>query len=184
MVGMPTLPMGRSLTLADFETIRDVDDGHRYELLDGALLVTPSPAARHQRIVPVLWQVLRESAPAGYEVFVAPLDVALGPDTVVQPDVLVARSEIVTEDGVDGVPALAVEVLSPSTRSFDLGAKKLCYEQAGCPAYWVIDPDMLWLRAWELRGGAYQLVAHVTGAETARLDLPWPIPITPSALGR
>ncbi len=179
---MPTLPMSRPLTAEDLEAIRDVEDGHRYELIDGVLLVTPSPVPRHQRAVGQLFLAVTRDVPPGYEVFTAPLDIRMGPDTVVQPDVLVAATASVTERRIEGPPVLAVEVLSPSTRDFDLGTKLLRYQRAGTAAYWVIDPHEPSLRAWELRAGTYTEVAHVTGDQPAELTVPWPVRIVPQEL--
>lgn len=181
---MPTLPRSRPLTLEDLETIRDVDDGHRYELIDGVLVVTPSPVPVHQRVVTRLWHLLATDTPPGQEVFVAPLDIRLGPDTVVQPDVLVVTTEAIGTRRIEGVPVLAVEVLSPSTRHFDLSLKRARYEAAGCPNYWVIDPDEPSLRAWHLQEGTYHLVAHASGEQAADLTAPWPLRIVPSALAK
>lgn len=91
------------------------DDGHRYELVDGALVVTPSPKLPHQRAVLRLGAALLAACPSSCEVFVAPVDVTLAPDTVVQPDVLVVRREQALGTVLDGAPLLAVEILSPST---------------------------------------------------------------------
>ncbi|USQ80604.1 Uma2 family endonuclease [Ornithinimicrobium faecis] len=179
---MPTLPMSRSLTLEDFEAVRDVEDGHRYELIDGVLVVTPSPVPVHQRVVTRVWQLLSQDAPPGHEAFVAPLDIRLAVDTVVQPDILVAAAAAIGARRLDGVPVLAVEVLSPSTRHFDLSLKHSRYEEAGCPNYWVIDPHEPSLRAWHLTRDGYHLVAHVVGDEVAELADPWPLRIIPRAL--
>lgn len=116
------------------------------------------------------------------EVYVAPLDIRLGADTVLQPDVLVVARSEVQEHRVQGSPILAVEVLSPSTRHIDLGLKLSRYEASQTPSYWVIDPDEPSLRAWDLREGRYEQVAHVTGDEPARLSLPWSVEIVPSGL--
>lgn len=179
---MPTMPMSRPLTLEDFEAIRDVEDGHRYELIDGSLVVTPSPAPRHQGVVTELAFLLRGTARDGFRVFVAPLDIRFGTNTVLQPDVLVVPRSAVGERRIEGGPVLAVEVLSPSTRHIDLGLKLSRYEAAGTPAYWVIDPDEPSLRAWEMREGSYVLTSHVTADEVASLSLPWPLEIVPSQL--
>lgn len=179
---MPTLPRSGPLTLEDFEAIRDVDDGHRYELIDGTLVVTPSPVPAHQNAVQELFLRLHDTKPADIRVFVAPLDIRFAGDTVLQPDVLVVPRSAVGGRRIEGDPLLAVEVLSPSTRTFDLGAKLLRYQRAGTPAYWVIDPDEPSLRVWELRDDVYVEVAHVTGDEVAKLSLPWPIEIAPSHL--
>ncbi|MCK0110674.1 Uma2 family endonuclease [Ornithinimicrobium sp. F0845] len=181
---MVALPQSRPLTLEDFEVIRDVDDGHRYELIDGVLIVTPSPVPVHQRVVTKLWALLAGPAPPGHEVFVAPLDIRLGPDTMVQPDVLVAADSSVSDRRVEGTPLLAVEILSPSTRHIDLGLKLSRYEAAECPDYWVIDPHEESLRAWHLTDQGYELVAHVTGDEAAELSSPWALRVVPSALTR
>ncbi|MCK0111303.1 Uma2 family endonuclease [Ornithinimicrobium sp. F0845] len=179
---MPTMPRSRALTLEDFEAIREVDDGHRYELIDGSLVVTPSPVPRHQTAVGELAFLLRRTIPRGLRVFVAPLDIRFGKDTVLQPDVLVVPSTAVGERRIEGGPVLAVEVLSPSTRHIDLGLKLSRYEAASTPAYWVIDPDEPSLRAWELREGRYEQTAHVVGDQIARLNLPWAVEIVPSHL--
>ncbi|GAA1150533.1 Uma2 family endonuclease [Ornithinicoccus hortensis] len=179
---MPTPPLSRPLTLEDFEAIRDVEDGHRYELIDGVLVVTPSPVPRHQQVVTELLFLLRSTITPGHRVYAAPLDVRLGTDTVVQPDLLVAAPATVTAGWVDGPPALVVEVLSPSTRSFDLGAKLLRYEQAGTPSYWVVDPDEPSLRAWELDADGYREVARAAGDEVAELARPWPLRVVPADL--
>lgn len=180
MVSVTTLPFSRPLTRADLETMPD--DGHRYELIDGALIVTPAPAMRHQRAVLELAVLLREQCPAHLEVFIAPFDVVLSDDTVIQPDVLVARRSDLSERDLSGRPELAVEVLSASTRRIDLLLKCSRLETAGCPAYWVIDPDVPSLIAWELRDGAYAQVAMVTGDETYAAQRPYPLAVSPAAL--
>ena len=174
------LPFGRPLTRADLETMPD--DGHRYELIDGVLIVSPSPARRHQRGVGELYFLLRSLCPTDLEVLVAPFDVVLADDTVVEPDVLVFRRADGTERGLNGPPLLAVEVLSPSTRRIDLTLKRSRYEAAGCPSYWVLDPDVPRLVAWELRDGAYALAGQADGEEPVTLRLPFPVEVVPARL--
>jgi Uma2 family endonuclease len=84
-----TLPRSRPLTRADLDALPD--DGHRYELIDAVLIVTPAPSMPHQRVVTRLLRLLDAACPDDLEVFVAPFDVALATDIVMQPDVLVAR---------------------------------------------------------------------------------------------
>lgn len=79
---------------------------------------------------------------------------------------------------------LAVEVLSPSTRRFDLMLKWSRYEAAGCAAYWVVDPLEPSLIAWELRDGAYVEVAKVSGDEEFRAELPFGVTVVPGELRR
>lgn len=177
---MSTLPRGRALTVADLETMPD--DGHRYELVDGALLVTPAPSVRHQRVSTRLLVLLHASCPADLEVFAAPLDVILSANTGVQPDLLVARREDLTEKNLPAAPMLAVEILSPSSRLVDLSLKKAAYERAAIPSYWVVDPVEPRLTAWNLRDGAYVEVADVAGDEAWTAQAPYAVTVVPSAL--
>jgi len=175
-----TLPRGRALTRDDLDAIPD--DGHRYELIDGTLVVTPAPLTQHQIIVGELFMVLHGACPSDLRVLTAPLDVALDEGTVMQPDLLVARREDFTARDLPVAPLLAVEVLSPSTRRVDLTLKRSRYEAAGCPSYWVVDPDGPALTAWELRDGEYGEVAHVTGEEQFAASAPYEVIISPAQL--
>ena len=90
---MTLLPQSRPLTRVDLAALRDngAGDGHRYELIDGVLVVTPSPSYAHQEVSSRLSTLLVQVCPADLVVLYAPFDVALGDDTVMQPDLLVAR---------------------------------------------------------------------------------------------
>lgn len=182
MTAVTTLPWGRPLSRADLDALPD--DGHRYELLDGALIVTPAPNPLHQRVVLNLAVALRGVAPPGTEVLVAPLDVALAEDTLLQPDVILARASDLTTRGLQGAPLLAVEVASPSTRRMDLTLKRSRYEAAGCRAYWVVDPDARSITAWERRGRGFVRIAHVTGEETFQAASPVVVSLTAASLLR
>jgi Uma2 family endonuclease len=171
---------GGPLTRDDLD--RMPDDGRRRELIDGALVVTPAPSPRHQRVVANLYRLLHAGCPPELEVMFAPLDVAISADTVMQPDLLVARREDFTERDLPTAPLLAVEVHSPSTRRIDLMLKWSRLEAAGCPSYWVVDPDTPSLIAWEMRDGAYAQVAKVTGTEPARLTSPYDVTVVPADL--
>jgi Uma2 family endonuclease len=126
--------------------------------------------------------LLREACPPDLLVMTAPLDVVLGPDTVVEPDVLVAPRTAFTDRDLPGPPLLAVEVLSPTTRHLDLHLKRARYESAGCPSYWVFDPDVPALTIWELDGGRYGDPLHVEGDATVHLDRPFSVTVRPSDL--
>ncbi len=180
METVTTMPRSRPLTRADLEGMPD--DGHRYELLDGTLLVTPAPSMGHQRAVLRLARLLMDACPADLEVFVAPFAVALAEDTELQPDVLVACQSELTQRELPAAPRLAVEVLSPSTRLIDLNLKKARFEVAGTPAYWVIDPLDARLRAWELRDRVYVEVADVSGGTAFEASAPFPVTVVPESL--
>jgi Uma2 family endonuclease len=185
------LPEG-PLTVADLEAFPD--DGHRYELLDGVLVVTPAPGFSHQMMVMQLSRRLDETAPA--ELAVLPAPFAIHPDaadgrpeseqsTELQPDVLVAELAAFTPKDLPGAPLLAVEVLSPSTQLFDRNLKKAAYERMGARHFWLIDPRVPELQAYALDAeGGYRLVAQVRGDEVYSTEQPFPVEIRPSDLVR
>jgi len=180
MGNVSTLPRSRPLNRADLDAMPD--DGHRYELIDGALIVTPAPSPRHQRAVGELHVLLRLACPAHLEVFLAPLDVALADDTILQPDLLVARREDVTERDLPTAPVLAIEVLSPSTRRIDLTLKRSRLEAAGCQSYWVVDPYEPSLTAWQLEAGVYVEVARAMGEQAWEPEMPFRLRVRPADL--
>jgi Uma2 family endonuclease len=160
------------------------DDGRRYELLDGVLVVTPAPTRRHQLTVTWLIECLLPVQPDHLRVIGAPVDVAIADDSVLQPDLVVVRGEDIRTKDFDVPPLLAVEVLSPSNRGYDLVDKRERYERAGIASYWVIDPERAELIAWELRDGSYVEVARVSGGEPFEAELPFPVTIVPAEVTR
>lgn len=180
MGSVTTLPRGQAYTRDDLDAMPD--DGHRYEIIDGTLIVTPAPSASHQVIVVNLVVALKTACTSAYQVLTAPFDVALTADTVVRPDVLVARRSELTERDLPAAPALTVEVLSPSTRRVDLTLKRARYEAAGSPSYWVVDPDGPIITTWQLREGQYVETGHAEADEVLTADLPFPVDIVPARL--
>lgn len=175
------LPRGRSLTRDDLDAMPD--DGHRYEIIDGTLIVSPAPIRLHQRIVTQLVRALEAARPDdSYEVLVAPFDVVLAIDTVVQPDVLVAREADLTDRDLPAAPMLAVEVLSPGTRRVDLLLKRSRYESAGVRSYWIIDPDAPSLTALELRADGYVEIGSISGEATFVASKPYAVEFSPADL--
>jgi Uma2 family endonuclease len=154
--------MARSERVLTYEDVRRTpEDGKRYELLEGQLVVTASPNTRHQGIVVRLLSMLLWPAEQhGYGcAFGAPVDVVLHEtEAVVVPDlVFIAKDRlgIITEPAVRGAPDLVVEILSPSTGGRDLGVKLRLYAKHGVRWYWVIDPERQVIRVFEWRDGAY-----------------------------
>jgi len=151
------------------------DDGYRYELLDGDLMMTPAPNPRHQEVCGRLYlQLVAYFQPRGGRVFFAPLDMILTKRDVFQPDLLVVTDPaLITNRAVEGAPAIAVEVLSPSTADRDRTAKPARYAALGVRHYWIVDPDRRRMECYRERGGTYELV--VEGEGSALLDQPdWP----------
>lgn len=158
------------------------DDGHRYELLDGALLVTPSPGTAHQVCAGALYVLLRRHRRPGDIVMIAPFDYLISDVTVLVPDVIVCRRAHLGTANLAATPLLVVEVASPSTRRFDRTAKRSAYEEAGVPAYWIVDPGVPSVTVSELVDGSYQEVAVVTGEESFTASVPFTVPLMPARL--
>ena len=136
---------------------RLVDDGKRYQLIDGKLLMTPSPSSWHQRVSIKLASLLHRFAEARGlgVVLVAPLDVILTDEDVVQPDILfVARAHEgrIASEGIRGAPDLVVEILSPSTRKLDLETKTDLYAREGVQEYWVVDGESETVSVYRFKG--------------------------------
>lgn len=187
MVAMPIEPAfatSRPYTRADLDELRT--DNRRYEIIDGTLVVSAAPGRLHQRAVLELGAMLKAACPTHLEVLIAPFEVVLADDTVMEPDVLVARRDLLTDVNLPAAPELAVEVLSGSTRLFDLNVKKARFERAGMPCFWVVDPlarpDEARVIAWELVDGEYQQVADVRGASEYHAVRPFPVTVIPAAL--
>jgi Uma2 family endonuclease len=98
------------------------------------------------------------------EVFDAPIDLILTQHDVLVPDLLVASDpRQISQRGIEGAPLLAVEILSPSTRRFDLGPKAQRYAELGLQHYWVVDPDQKRMECNRLEGSAYRQVVEGQG---------------------
>ncbi len=172
---------GQEFTIDDLDKMPD--DGHRYELLDGTLIVSPAPGPLHQRIVAVLIVLLELACPEDLVVF-PNVNVRLAAASALEPDAVVARPSDVRGARLIHAPLLVTEILSPDSAMRDLNLKKAAYERFGVPSYWVIDPDLdrPALRAFELRDGAYAEVAHVTGDQVFRAQRPFGVEVVPSRL--
>lgn len=128
-------------------------DGNRYEVVDGELLVTPSPATPHQRAVGALHLTLGNylKAQGGAELFLSPADVELDPRTLVQPDLFVLPlndGRKLRAWGDIKTLLLAIEVLSPSTARHDRLTKRRVYQREGVE-YWIIDLDARIIERWQ-----------------------------------
>ncbi|MEW6378176.1 MAG: Uma2 family endonuclease [bacterium] len=136
------------------------DNGKRHEIIDGDHFMSPSPSTRHQRIsrnlAIIIASFLREQELG--ELFYAPCDVILSDHDIVVPDLIYVSNQnkgIITEDNIQGPPDLIVEILSPSTRSYDQVLKKDLYEAFGVKEYWIIDPDKETVEIYRLSAGRF-----------------------------
>jgi Uma2 family endonuclease len=162
-----------------YEQFRQLpDDGKRYELVRGEIHLTPAPTTKHQFVLRNLTGSLLQylgQHPLG-ELAFAPLDVLLGGDTALQPDLIFvsnARAKIIHEAFVEGAPDLAVEVLSTSTAAHDRATKLPIYAEAGVPEVWLIDPQAKTVEILQLHGKKY-LVDSILAGEQALTSSQFP----------
>jgi len=128
------------------------DDGNRYEVVYGELLVTPAPRPWHQIVVQRLSLALGlylERERVGV-VLASPADISWGLDVLVQPDVFVVPHDEVRTLTWSRMRTLLLvaEVSSPSSARSDRFIKRLRYRQAAVPLYWVIDADERSVEVW------------------------------------
>jgi Uma2 family endonuclease len=183
---MTAVESGGRFTREDFEKLPEYpSDSHfRYELLDGAIVVTPTPTKRHQRAAQNLSRMLADAAPPELEVFGLPLDTVLSTGDILEPDLLVLTRDDLDAKYVTEIPLLVVEVISPSSRRRDVGDKLTAYRDAGVPNYWVVDPIDPRLRVWRLEDGEYVEIADISGEEEWTADEPFSVTIRPVDLTR
>ena len=149
MAGSPhAAPTGAGLTYEDLVNLPE--DGKRYEILDGDLVVTASPITRHQRVLRKLFSALDhwvQGQDLG-ELFFAPIDVLLDRYAIVVPDLL-------------------VEILSPSTAERDRDTKARLYARFGVDHYWIVDADSEELQVYIRDGASYRAPAVYRGRAIA-----------------
>jgi len=125
----------------------------RYELVDGELLVTPSPGPPHQwAVMGLLFELalyLREQPMA--DVLTSPSDIEVEPEQVTQPDIFIlsnAEADRITRDGFPARDLLvAIEVVSPSSARYDRVTKRALYQRR-IPEYWIVDVDARVIERW------------------------------------
>ncbi len=129
------------------------DDHNRYEVVGGALLVTPAPTLPHQRacvkLLLRIYQYLERNVIG--EALLAPADVAFDQENMVEPDLFVVplvngRAPRTWEEAARLI--VAVEVLSPSTKRRDRGVKRRLYQRHGVPDYWIVDLEARAIECW------------------------------------
>ena len=154
-----------------YEDYLNTPEDKRYELLDGELVMVPSPTWPHQRTEMKLGIRLGgfvERHELG-ETATAPLDVVLSDTDVVQPDLLFIsreRTHIIGHDAIHGAPDLVVEILSPSTARRDLTFKRRLYAKHGVKEYWQVNIDERRVTVLSLGDSDYEVVAVYGSGET------------------
>jgi len=160
-----TAVVGKIWTYTDYAAL---DDGKRYEILEGELVMAPAPELDHQGLIGELFSGMRAHIVAGSlgKLYVVPVDVVLDDRNVVQPDlVFVSRKNqgVLKKTGIFGVPDLVVEVLSPSSIRMDRYRKLALYRDFKIPEYWIVDPAAGSIEVLSLRDGEFDLHSSAVG---------------------
>ena len=166
----------KKMTYNDYAAI---NDGKRYELLNGELIMVPAPSFNHQRSNRNFFRIFDSyiNDNSFGEVVFAPTDVILDDNNTVQPDILFIskkhRYKIDEDGGVHGAPDLVVEVISPSSKKMDRQIKKGLYEKYGVLEYWIIDLKEKSAEVYENIEGKFNLFSYAVeqGKLTSKLLL-------------
>jgi Uma2 family endonuclease len=130
------------------------EDGNRYELIDGELLVSPSPRGVHQWAVMALYDRLKPYVRQHRigAIMLAPADLDLRSGQLVQPDLYVVPHRPDGRRPLEwpefGMPLLIAEVTSPSTARHDRIKKRIRFQRSGVAQYWIVDPDARTVETW------------------------------------
>jgi len=156
------------MTARQFSHLGQDPPGVRLELVDGQIVVTPSPRSRHSYAVVALAHFLFDHARThNLGTVLHDLDTYLGEYDVRRPDILFIskhRRHLI-EEAVAGPPDLCVEVLSPGSESIDRRDKFEQYASAGVPHYWIVDPGQRTFECFQLSGSAYERIAIGSGED-------------------
>jgi Uma2 family endonuclease len=165
------------MTARQFLRLGEDPPGVRLELIDGEIVVRPTPAPRHSFAVIALMSVVAthvEDKRLG-ELLVG-VDITFGEHDVRRPDLLYfrkSRRHLIGEILIEGLPDLAVEVLSPGNERSDRRDKFKLYASGGVKHYWIVDPKQRTIEAYVLRKGKFVRGVRGSGSDVVRLP-PFP----------
>jgi Uma2 family endonuclease len=174
------LPDVSGYTTADLHALPD--DGRRWELIDGSLIVSPSATIDHNIIARWIAQVLEDACPNGDHVVGTDQSATIDDHNEPRPDVVVTSAEFLQQSPFPLAGArLVVEVIAPTSVLRDTETKRALYARAGVPAYWIVRPvaDEPTISLAELvldDDGRYRYATHYT-TEIFETKVPWPVRI-------
>ena len=128
------------------------DDGNRYELFGGELLVSPAPRPVHQFVLAELYQLLGPyvAREAIGRVLFSPADVPLDGNQLAQPDIFVVPVTGPAPRSWTDLPApfLVIEIVSPSTARYDRQIKRRWFQRYRIHEFWIVDSDARQVERW------------------------------------
>jgi Uma2 family endonuclease len=163
------------------------DDGNRYELFNGSLIVSPAPTPQHQRVITRLVHILQGAAPPVLECLTT-VNVRFSNENFYIPDIVVVPEEV--SEGVDLMYSprdllLAIEVVSPSSKAVDRAVKVEAYAEAGVPFYWRVEPmEGPTIYVYELDGNSYAGPVAYKAGGIFSMTTPFQVSFDPGELVR
>lgn len=168
---METVISQTKVSVREFrEMLFDDTDDFYYEIIDGEMIRKSAPSPMHQEVSRNLLYLL-ETVNRQHQkgsLFYAPIDVYLDEFNKPQPDLVFIskeKSHLVTSSGIEGVPDLIIEIISPSSVIRDRIEKKNVYERVGVHEFWLVDPRYESIEIYTLQDGRYQLYSGATTFE-------------------
>jgi Uma2 family endonuclease len=165
------------MTANQFLQLGEDPPGVRLELVDGEIVVSPSPVPRHSFVIVALGRFLSTHVDENdLGELLMDVDTIFGEHDVRRPDLLYfrkSRRHFIGEKAIHGPPDLAVEVLSPGSERTDRREKFKLYAAGGVKHYWIVDPKQQTTEAYVLRAGKYVGRVRGSGSDVVRLP-PFP----------
>jgi len=161
----PTVSEALKFTYSDYLLLPDNEK--RYEILEGELLMSPSPNTKHQIVLLKLARILSEFVEKNSlgQILIAPYDVVLSKYDVVQPDIIFISSKnikIIKPTHLEGPPDLVVEIISPGSTQRDRIIKRKIYALHGVKEYWLVHPEKEQAQVLRLEKGDFKRIAELT----------------------
>lgn len=155
----------------------------QYEIIDGELYEMPPPNEKHSRtVMNLIWLIMPVARKIGGDLRTAPTGVFMPNTDPVQPDLFLLTSDqsgLLSERGVEGAPALVIEVLSPGNARYDRITKLEAYARGGVREYWLVSPEAETIDVLVLEGDSYRVHQHATGDDlvtsTVLTELSFPV---------
>ena len=165
------------MTARQFLQLGEDPPGVRLELVDGEIIVSPSPIPRHSFAIVALGAILKAHVD-DFDLgeLLMDVDTIFGEHDVRRPDLLFfrkSRRHLISDEAIEGSPDLAVEVLSPGSERTDRRDKFRQYAAGGVKHYWIVDPKQRTIEAYVLRKGKYAGRVRGSGSDVVRLP-PFP----------
>ena len=168
---MENIALQKRISVKDFSEMQfDDTDDFQYEIINGEMIRKSAPAPIHQEVLKNLLYIIETHNRLQKigKLFCAPIDVFLDDYNKLQPDLVFISEKnknIITNDGIMGVPDLVIEIISPTSVIRDRIEKKNVYERFAIPEFWLVDPQNKAIEIYTLKNNSYELFSAATVLE-------------------